>query len=854
MKPSHRFSPILQWNVIAIVMTAVIATGILSHVTLGFFKKNPPEGILIRMEALDRIIGNLDAALAAAKAFRAGPDAERHALIGRYIQKISGEMETLRQADPSGDRLRISEPLAVLAPAVRDIRIWLEEGWQGHGPNTPETLDAVISRASLAISETLPLRRNARTAAGSILSMQDQQLKRFVLTVNLLLLLVLCIASITIFLITRMQASLRRELEFQSELRSAEKSLQESEELYSKVIAAIPDIVVRTDTTGQVLFVNEVALKIGGYHPDDIVGKNLMEFIAPEDQAASVENFIRMFNGLLGPKEYSLVMKDGTKIPFEVNSDVLRSNDGSPYGTVSICRDISKRLEAEEALRESEKKYRQLFENANDAIFIAQDGKIKFPNPSAIELLGIENEVPEEIPFIGFIHPEDREKVLDIHLRRMSGEIRMPLNYVFRIVNAAGKEYTVQLNAVVITWKGHIATLNFVRDITDQLNLEASLRQAQKMEAIGTLAGGIAHDFNNLLMGIQGRISLMTFGLEPSHPFFDHLTCIEDCVKSASDLTRQLLGFARGGKYEITPACMNTILDQSIEMFGRTRKEVEIHKDYAENLWTVEVDRGQMHQVLLNLFVNAWQAMPDGGHLRIRSENCEIREDRVLSPQSVPGNYIKISVADTGAGMDENTRSRIFEPFFTTKEMGRGTGLGLASTYGIIRNHGGWITVDSRIGEGSTFSFYLPVSEKTVTPERPVSSEKTAEHRSVLLIDDEDIIIDVGAQLLEALGHMALVAKTGADALDIYRRNTGNIDLVILDMVMPATNGGKLVQQLKSINPNVRIILSSGYSIDGQAAEIMKQGCHGFIQKPYGITELSGAVSRAFECVGEKAP
>ena len=244
------------------------------------------------------------------------------------------------------------------------------------------------------------------------------------------------------------------------------------------------------------------------------------------------------------------------------------------------------------------------------------------------------------------------------------------------------------------------------------------------MEAIGTLAGGIAHDFNNLLMGIQGRISLMMFGMEGSHPFFEHLSRIEDCVKSATDLTRQLLGFARGGKYEIKTTRMNEILDQSIEMFGRTRKEIQIHKHYEEALWTVEVDRGQMHQVLLNLFVNAWQAMPGGGNLHLRTENCVIHENTPRPPELSPGNYVKISVTDTGVGMDEATKARIFEPFFTTKEMGRGTGLGLASSYGIIRNHGGWICADSSIGQGSTFSFYLPASEKTVNPQSPAPCER----------------------------------------------------------------------------------------------------------------------------------
>jgi nitrogen-specific signal transduction histidine kinase/CheY-like chemotaxis protein len=400
---------------------------------------------------------------------------------------------------------------------------------------------------------------------------------------------------------------------------------------------------------------------------------------------------------------------------------------------------------------------------------------------------------------------------------------------------------------VKIDWEGRIATLNFVRDITDQLNLEASLRQAQKMEAIGTLAGGIAHDFNNLLMGIQGRTSLMMLGMDAAHPFFEHLNRIGDCVKSATDLTRQLLGFARGGRYEIKPTNMNDILDQSIEMFGRTRKEIQIHKNYEENLWTVEVDRGQMHQVLLNLFVNACQAMPVGGILHLRTENSILQEDTPRPPELSPGNYVKISVTDTGVGMNEDTKARIFEPFFTTKEMGRGTGLGLASSYGIIRNHGGWIYADSSIGQGSVFSFYLPVSEKTAEMQSHSPSKEMKGNESILLVDDEAFIIDIGKQFLEVLGYTVFTACSGQEALEIYRRDFEKIDLVILDMIMPTMDGGETIRCLKAVNPNVRTILSSGYGIDAPAAESINRQCNGFIQKPYGITELSQTIRKALE-------
>ena len=318
-------------------------------------------------------------------------------------------------------------------------------------------------------------------------------------------------------------------------------------------------------------------------------------------------------------------------------------------------------------------------------------------------------------------------------------------------------------------------------------------------------------------------------------------------MKNATDLTRQLLGFARGGKYEIKPTRMNVILDQSIDMFGRTRKEIQIHKNYEEDLWTVEVDRGQMHQVLLNLFVNAWQAMPDGGNLYLRTENCVIQEDLLRPPELMPGKYVKISVTDTGVGMDEAIMGRIFEPFFTTKEMGRGTGLGLASSYGIIRNHGGWIHADSSIGQGSTFSFYLPASDNIMTTQDPAPSKQVQGSESVLLVDDEEVIIDISKEFLEVLGYTVLTARSGQEAIETYRREPEKIDVVIIDMIMPMMNGEETIQHLKAINPNVKIILSSGYSIDGKALEIMNRGCSGFIQKPYGLNELSQTIRKALQ-------
>jgi PAS domain S-box-containing protein len=528
------------------------------------------------------------------------------------------------------------------------------------------------------------------------------------------------------------------------------------------------------------------------------------------------------------------------KFPEQTYRDKILSITLSPFvaGAIITSEDITDRKRAEEALRESEEKYRTLVEHANEAIFIAQDGVIKFSNPSTLSF-GYSAEELARIPFGDLIHPEDREMVEERYRRRMQGE-EAPGTYAFRFLKQSGEEVWAHLNVARITWEGRPATLNFLRDITPLKKLERQLQQAQKMEAVGTLAGGIAHDFNNLLMGIQGYISLMLFSLDSSHPHYENLKRIEEHVRNAAALTGQLLGFARRGKYEVKPADLNEVLQRSSEMFERTRKEIKIFRKLQKDIWTVEVDRGQIEQALLNLYVNAWQAMPEGGELYLETKNISLGPDFVKPSWLQPGRYVKISVTDTGVGIDEKTQQRIFEPFFTTKEMGRGTGLGLASAYGIVKNHGGFINVYSEMGHGSTFTIYLPASEKAVREVQKVYPEEIPRGtETVLLVDDEITITDVIEKALTLMGYKVLLASDGGKALEVYRKNQDAIAVVVLDMIMPGIGGGKTYDLLKEINPRVKVILASGYSADGEAAQIMGRGCDGFIQKPFGIKELS---------------
>jgi nitrogen-specific signal transduction histidine kinase/CheY-like chemotaxis protein len=381
-----------------------------------------------------------------------------------------------------------------------------------------------------------------------------------------------------------------------------------------------------------------------------------------------------------------------------------------------------------------------------------------------------------------------------------------------------------------------------VRDITEKKRLETQILQAQKMESIGTLASGIAHDFNNLLMGMRGKASLMLFKIDSTHPHYEKLKVIEQLIDSASGLTKQLLDFARGGKFEMKSADINEIIDRSSTMFGRTKKAIKIHKKHQKGAWAVNVDQGQIEQVFLNIYVNAAQALPKGGNIFITSENVILDENFVKPFQVKPGKYVKVTIQDDGIGMDDTIIQRIFDPFFTTKKAEKGSGLGLSTAYGIIKRHGGFINVSSEKDKGSIFDIYLKVSEKRLAVEEKISPSVLTGNESILVVDDEKVIIDHIKEMLETLGYEVFTSIEGKKAIEIYEEKQNRISLVILDMIMPEMSGAEVFQKLKEIDPKVKVLLASGYTADERALEILKDRRSGFIQKPFDIVHLSHKV------------
>jgi PAS domain S-box-containing protein len=479
-----------------------------------------------------------------------------------------------------------------------------------------------------------------------------------------------------------------------------------------------------------------------------------------------------------------------------------------------------------QSLHDSEQRYRTLFEQANDAVILQDlDGRILDVNERACQLLGYPREKLVGMPASDIVSARS-PLLLANHMQMAEGTVRAEGEYV----RNDGSPVPVEVSMAFLRVAGKPLVFVLARDITEHIRLEERLRQAQKMEAIGTLAGGIAHDFNNILTGILGYSTLLREELSADSPLSEDVHAIEASARRAAELTQQLLTLSRKNpRVPLTPIDPNSVVTEVVRLLERTiDKSVSIRTSLAENVNSLNGNAGQLHQALLNLCLNARDAMPGGGEITIETRNADPADRACVDGDT----RVFITVRDSGIGMDMSVQERIFEPFFTTKEQGRG--LGLAMVYGIVRGHGGDIHVQSAPDKGATFVLSFPACQGATEEQAASSGHSPGGHETVLIVDDEDGVRSVLTRILERAGYSVILAEDGLRGVEIFREGGRKIDLVVLDMAMPRMSGGEAYDRFVEIEPDVRILISSGYSEEGRAAEILARGAKGFLKKPYG--------------------
>ncbi len=610
-----------------------------------------------------------------------------------------------------------------------------------------------------------------------------------------------------------------------------------------------PDAVAILDAHDRVVMINRAFTKLFQYSAEEARGALINDLVAPRQMRWEAEDLsAKALKGLPFEVETHRERKDGSLVDVAITAAPIYI-DGVMVGIYASYRDISGRKRAERALRDMDEKYRLIVDHSNDAVFVIQDERFRFWNPRFRELCGYEDDEIPRLSIATLLHPEDLDSVLQLHRKRLAGE-PVPNSYTFRALTKDGRPLWININAISVQWDGKPATINFARDFTREKELEAQLAHAQKMEAVGTLAGGIAHDFNNLLQTIQGYAELLINRSQCTETDRRRLQKIFDGVQRGRELTRNLLTFSRKMEPHLRRVDLNRELIKIKDILSRTLpKMITIQLETASNLPAVHADPSQVAQVVMNLAVNAKDAMPDGGTLTLRTQRMDLFEGH--SSGLNPGSYVCLSVEDTGKGIPKTVRDRIFEPFFTTKPLGSGTGLGLSMVYGIMANHHGAVLCDSREGQGTRFDCFFPALPEAVSNvEEPIQEKAGASGpppTTILLVDDEEYLRVSGQEMLEFFGHRVITAADGEEALKIFTREGENIDVVLLDLIMPGMGGRKCLEKLLALRPNAKIIVASGFSANDSIQDILIAGAFDFLAKPYSVDMLLEKIGQALK-------
>jgi len=653
-----------------------------------------------------------------------------------------------------------------------------------------------------------------------------------------------------------------------SEAKRAQEALKASQQHLTQILNFLPNATMVIDNEGKVVTWNHAMERMTGVKAEDILGKGNYEYALPfygerrpvlidlvrkwDEETAEKYQHVKRQGEALVSETYDCLVKPGGFL--RNKASLLYDSTGEVMGAIESIRDISDRKRTEEKLQYQKAYFEGLVDNMPDGIAIFdEDGTITEVNSQFVRMFGYPEEEALGKKISELVGPPDRLEETRAYRRRVASGGTLNVETVRR--KKDGSRIDVSLRSAPVT-VGNARVGDFViyGDISprkqaekERARLESQLQQSRKMEAIATLAGGVAHEFNNALMGILGNIELLKMDLPEDERRDRYFGAMKDSGHRMSRLTDQLLAYAQGGKYQPKNLKLDGFVIQTLQILQHDLSpEVRVETHFSKDISVIKADNAQMQMVLSAILANSNEAIEEEGLIRITAGNKDLDEDSLKQhPGLKPGPYVCLAIEDDGKGMDEETRKGIFEPFFTTKFQGRG--MGMAAVYGIVKNHDGWIYVDSELGKGTTVQIYLPVSEITVEEPKKAEVEVVRGSGTILMIEDEDVVIEVTQAMLEWLGYRVMVAKTGKDAIHITKTFDGQIDLALLDIKLPDMEGGKVYPHIMEARPDLKVIVFSGFAIEGPARKILDAGAQDFIQKPFSLATLSEKLKEVLE-------
>ena len=644
--------------------------------------------------------------------------------------------------------------------------------------------------------------------------------------------------------IKKSHLKLKKEME---ERKLTEEALRKSEERFRGISHSMADWIWEVDKYGRYIFASGNVKEILGYEPEELIGKTPFELM-PEGSGKRIGAYLKKVASEKNPivdLEHWTLTKEGDSIYLLTNGVPILNEKGELYGYRGVDKDITENKQAEE---ERVRLATAIEQAAESVVITDRDGTIQYVNPAFEFITGYcRQEAVGQNPRALKSGKHHNEFYADLWNTIASGKVWRG-HFINKNKNGSLYEEEATISPIKNT-AGEI--INFVavkRDVTEEIKLEDKLRQAQKMEAIGTLAGGIAHDFNNILSAIIGYTELAEYEIPEGSKTREKLKEVLKAGRRAKDLVKQILAFSRQGDQERKPLQISHIVKEALKLLRASLPTtIEIRRNIEPDTGIIEADPTQIHQVMMNLCTNAAHAMNNkGGMLEVGIRNVEVGNGDIglEYPNVPPGHYVLLTISDTGHGMSAEVVERIFDPYFTTKEKGEGTGLGLAVVHGIVKSYGGVITVYSEIGKGSTFNIYLPAIEKKVEEEKETVEAIPTGHQRILFVDDEPALVDIGKKMLEHLGHEVVIRTSSLEALEAFRNNPERFDLVISDKTMPQMTGFDLARELKQIRPDIPIILCTGFSDTTDSAKAKAMGISGLVMKPIVMREMAETIKR----------